>query len=107
MASKGDQIPQYRRVTLDSNGDSFVAQYTWSRYRFMFTDGAVMDVVAIRDDSDLRGAVLELHYGKTIKDPKDGGIAGVATLPELAETPEEAPEPRKTTRRVAKRTKAV
>lgn len=46
----------------------------------MFSDGETLDVEAVRDDSDLREAMLQAHYGKTIKDPKDGRIEGVAVL---------------------------
>lgn len=100
-------IPPDRQVTLIQDGPVFFAGYVWKRYRFMFVDGTTTDVVAIRDDSDLREAVLTLKYGKRITDPKDGSIVGVATLPEGAETPADGQEQQKTTRRVAKRTKAV
>lgn len=72
--------PSYRSVALqDKDGECF-ARYVWHRYRFMFSDGATLDVNAIRDDSDLREAVLIHHYGKKIMDPKDGSIVGVARL---------------------------
>jgi len=80
-------VPPDRRVALqDRDGETF-ARYTWKRYRFMFSDGATLDVNAIRDDSDLREAVLLHHYGKLVKDSKDGAIVGVATLPEVPPTP--------------------
>lgn len=44
-------------------------QYT---FRFLFSDGRVLDVLADRDDSEVRGAVLE--YAKAEK------IEGVARL---------------------------
>jgi len=35
-----------------------VAQYKWITLRYLFDGGAVCDVVAVRDDSDLRAWVL-------------------------------------------------
>lgn len=99
------KIPLDRRVALQERDGEVFARYVWKRYRFMFSDGATLDVNAIRDDSDLREAVLSHHFGKLVKDPKDGSIVGVATLSELAETPSNPPEQGKTTRRVAKRVK--
>lgn len=93
-----DKIPDYRRVTFSEHGGQLIAEYHWTHYRFMFTDGQTLDVVAVRDDSDLRGAILEHHYGKTINDPKDGGIAGVARLPV------DIPSPQVAARRTVRRT---
>jgi hypothetical protein len=76
------QIPEYRRVTLDGSGGVLTASYSWAVYRFLFSDGQFLDVKAIRDDSDLRAAVLEQHYGKTVKSPEQGQIVGVAILPD-------------------------
>lgn len=44
------------------------------RFRFMFADGATLDVIADRDDSEMRAAVLN-YAGKE-------RIEGVAVLPE-------------------------
>lgn len=95
-----EELPRYRRLTLEPVGDgSFVAQYQWTKYRFLMSDGSCVDIVAVRDDSDLRGAVLELHYGKKVTDPKQGSIAGVATIPMDPEPdPEPAPPPVRRTR---------
>jgi hypothetical protein len=101
MAVSESRIPEYRRVALQDRDGEVFARYTWKCYRFMFSDGATLDVNAIRDDSDLREAVLSYHYGKLIKDPKDGSIVGVATLPESQS--ESSPPP---TRRTRKRSAA-
>jgi hypothetical protein len=37
----------------------WVAYYEHTAYRFLLDDGRTVDVVAARDDSDLRAAVLE------------------------------------------------
>ena len=74
--------PKPPRVTITEDGGTLKAEYPWKTYRFMFEDGGMLDVVAIRDDSDLREAMLERHYGKKITDPRQGRIAGVAVMPE-------------------------
>lgn len=77
-AAKKDAIPPDRRVELVPDiktGDgSLLAVYVWKRYRYMFDDGSSLDVRAIRDDSDLRVAVLGVVG-------PDRAIAGVATVP--------------------------
>lgn len=50
------------------------------KFRILFADGESLDVVATRDDSTLRALALKEHYGKEIKDPKDGKIEGVARI---------------------------
>ena len=55
----------------------FEVEYQWSTYRFMTSEGVVVDVRAISDDSWLRGAVVK-QLGLDEKRP----IAGVAYLPE-------------------------
>lgn len=49
--------------------------------RFMFSDGTLLDVRTSRDDSDLRGAVLD-YVRRTRKLTKDTTptIAGMATI---------------------------
>jgi hypothetical protein len=61
-----------RRVTLESFEGGAIARYQWKTYRFLLDDGSTLDVQAIQDDSDLRGAVLE-HT-------KAERIAGVVTI---------------------------
>lgn len=41
------------------------------RYRVLFADGVVQDFLAISDNSDVRGAMFEAHYGR-----KSGDRAG-------------------------------
>ena len=68
-----DKTPPDRRITLIPQKDgSLLATYTWKQFRFMLSDGTTVDVLAVRDDSDLRAAVLA-HTGAT-------AIAGVVTL---------------------------
>jgi hypothetical protein len=51
------------------------------RYRVLFSDGEVLNFLAARDDSDIRGQMFEIHYGKPRKDDRDGkAIAGVVDL---------------------------
>jgi hypothetical protein len=88
------RLPVYRQIALQERDGEVFARYNWRRYRFMFSDGATLDVNAIRDDSDLREAVLLHHYGKLVKDPKDGSIVGVATL-SVEPEPQVKPPPRK------------
>lgn len=89
-----EDLPPYRQVTLSpSSNGGFKASYHWQTYRFFFADGETLDVEAVRDDSDLREAVLTQHYGKRVTDPKQGKIEGVANVtssePSRDETPPE------------------
>lgn len=59
-------------ITPDVAGD-LIANYPTFVFRFLFSDGRTMDVYALRDDSDLRAAVLA--YAKADR------IEGVAKLP--------------------------
>lgn len=60
------------------DGATCKAEYPWKRYRFLLSDGMTLDVEAIRDDSDLREAVL--------KHTKAARIEGVATVGEVQPT---------------------
>ena len=55
----------------------YEVEYRWTTYRFMTSEGVVVDVRGVQDDSNLRGAVVKL-LGLDEKRP----IAGVAYLPE-------------------------
>jgi hypothetical protein len=46
-----------------------------NKFRVLFSDGFVFDCIAIRDDSDFRGWVLEYNGYKTKSDVKIVGIA--------------------------------
>jgi hypothetical protein len=84
MATRRPKLPN-RDVLLERDADGVTARYPTQTYRFMFSDGATLDVVgAVRDDSDLRGAVLELVGGEV-------HIVGVAALPGDEQPPPEAP----------------
>lgn len=62
-----NEIPPDRKVALTQRGKTnvLVAGYTRKTYRFLLANGEVQDVDAIRDDSDLRAAVVE-HTGQSI-----------------------------------------
>ena len=62
------------------SGVLFAVRQSWV-YRFMLNDGTTLDVIADRDDSDLRGAVLA-HTGAD----KIEGVARIA--PDDRRTPE-------------------
>ena len=86
------------RVVVSSDDGTLRAEYPWHTYRFLFEDGATLDVVAIRDDSDLREAMLTLHYGRKVSDPRQGRIEGVAVIPEPQPEARKAPAKRVTRR---------
>jgi hypothetical protein len=48
------------------------ARYNWKTFRFLFDNGKTLDVLAIRDDSDLRKWVLKVTGYP--------GIVGVAVI---------------------------
>lgn len=57
---------------------TLVAVYELRRYRYLLEDGTTCDVLAARDDSDLRAAIVA-HTGHSIT----GGVAELpAVLPE-------------------------
>jgi hypothetical protein len=68
-------------VTIEQDNDGvYVAHYGWQTYRYLMNDGRLCDVVALRDDSDLRQQVV-----KTMAEGRDiEGVAieGVACLGE-------------------------
>lgn len=71
-----EPAPQPSVQLVPSTFDDGVLVAVWRRrrLRFLLGDGSVLDVIAERDDSDLRGAVLR-HTGAE-------RIAGVAELPD-------------------------
>ena len=72
------KTPLPPRILLEQAEDgTLIATYPMKRYRFMFSDGSTIDVVGmIRDDSDLRGAVLEITKAERIE-----GVARVDPAP--------------------------
>lgn len=60
------------RLRLAERDGVLAAIYPLFQYRFLFDDGATLDVIAYRDDSDLREAMLEAASADR--------IAGVATV---------------------------
>jgi hypothetical protein len=63
-------------ITIEAQGGGLIAAvYVRHRYRVLLSDGAALDVEAIRDDSTLRAALLR-HAGKG----KDVSISGVAQV---------------------------
>jgi hypothetical protein len=87
MATTPKQPKPEPRVTLSALGDGALAGYQWRVYRFLLSDGKTLDVTAMRDDSDLRSAVLAFTKAERIE--------GVATMGEVVGPP---------ARRVVKRT---
>jgi hypothetical protein len=62
------------RLRLAEQDGVLAAVYPRHQYRFLFDDGSTLDVVAYRDDSDLREAMLEAAGNDVER------IAGVATV---------------------------
>lgn len=76
-----DKTPPDRKVTFDVQPDgTLLATYLWKTYRFLMSDGTLVNVSATRDDSDLRSAVLAYTGIER--------IAGVVTLTPPAPEPE-------------------
>lgn len=71
--------PPERKVTFVDEGGFLRANYVWRTYRFFLAEGTLFDVVAVRDDSDLREAVLQ-HT-------KSAQIVGVVRMPEEPPAP--------------------
>lgn len=76
MATKQTPPPTPKVILTPFGDDGAIAGYGWKVYRFLLSDGRILDVTAIQDDSDLRGAVLA--FAKVER------IAGVTTLKEVA-----------------------
>jgi hypothetical protein len=66
-----------RLVPIEGAITTYEVEYRWTMFRFMTSEGVVIDVRGVQDDSNLRGAVVKL-LGLDEKRP----IAGVAYLPE-------------------------
>jgi hypothetical protein len=49
------------------------------RYRVLYSDGAVIDFLACREDSFVRAVMLKTHFPKS-PSKSDGRIVGVAEL---------------------------
>jgi hypothetical protein len=58
-AAKKAPPPSPFAPRLEWDGEKWLARYDEHRYTFLLDDGRVFDVIAVRDDSDLRLAVLE------------------------------------------------
>lgn len=67
---------QFPRVSITDGDDGELnAVYPLWRFRFLFSDGRVIDVIAHREDSHLCDAVLAHLGGGDLR------VAGVARLP--------------------------
>lgn len=64
--------PERKRLRLTAKNEALIVVYPWNQYRFLLDDGTTVDVVAVRDDSELRAAVLD--------ETKAARIEGVATV---------------------------
>jgi hypothetical protein len=70
----GKPLPPRIHLEYGDNGVA-IATYPVKRFRFLLNDGSTLDVTgAVRDDSDLREAVLKLTGAERIE--------GVARLPD-------------------------
>jgi hypothetical protein len=80
--------PPRPTVTIDfRTGHRNVAVYEWRTYRILLDNGEVMDVEAIRDDSELRTAVLQLVG----RDRRIAGVADITPVRSAAMSPEPDP----------------
>lgn len=57
--AKAEPPPPPSGLRLVMRDGMWVAHYEHAVYRFLLDDGRTADVIAFRDDSDLRAAVLE------------------------------------------------
>lgn len=73
MTEKAKRPPNPVRLAATDAEDVFVALRPTQRFRFLLSDGRTVDVLADRDDSDLRAAVLD--------ETKVERIEGVTRLP--------------------------
>ncbi len=73
-AKKAAPKTERQRLRLAERDGVLAAVYPLHQYRFLFSDGSTLDVVAYRDDSDLREAMLEAAGSGVER------IAGVATV---------------------------
>lgn len=55
------------QLTLKKTVDGFLAAYEWRTFRFLLSDGRVVDVEAIWDDSNLRDAVRKAMEAERIE----------------------------------------
>jgi hypothetical protein len=79
-------------------GSTYVADYHWTTYRYLLSNGNTIDVRAIDDGSWLRDEVLKVANGlEKLPDrvKLDVIIAGSTTLPEPTEGEEKPKTPRK------------
>ena len=81
-------IPEDRRVLLEPGEDGrLIVRYPTWVVRFLLSDGSTVDVECHRDDSDLRGALLE--YLKVEK------IEGSVRVSMSSVVPAQGPKPTK------------
>lgn len=91
-----------KRITKLVDGDGIaIAEYPWKVYRFLLDDGRTVDVVAVRDDSDLRGLVLSHFKAKQIQ-----GVADIGPYEPAKAEPEPVPVKRTVKRAAAAAKKA-
>jgi hypothetical protein len=54
-------------LTIVEVDGTYVVEYKWRTYRFMFSDGRVVDVIGINDNSDVRGEALKFFKAERIE----------------------------------------
>lgn len=68
-----------KQIKLVQENGTLQATYEWTTFRFLLSDGRILDVSAIHDDSHLRSAVLAHAKAERIE--------GVAIVPPKVEVP--------------------
>lgn len=54
-------------LTIVDVDGTYIVEYKWKTHRFMFSDGRVVDVIAINDNSDVRGEALKFFKAERIE----------------------------------------
>lgn len=62
--SKQEYDPGLDIVEIDG---TYIVEYKWRTYRFMFSDGRVVDVIGVNDNSDVRGQALKYFKAERIE----------------------------------------
>ena len=79
-------------------GNTYIVDYKWTTYRFLLSNGNIIDVRAVTNDSWVSTEILKVVNGlDKLPDSRhlDVTIVGHCALPEPAPAEEEKPAPRK------------
>ena len=97
-------------IRLVGEGAGYVADYRWTTYRFLLSNGNTIDVSAVTNDSWLSTEILKVvngldklpdNYPKSLKVTIVGHVALAPPVEE--EKVEEAPKPKQVRKRPAKK----